>query len=123
MFNKYVNTINAKAWGCLQNLKNILCNTKVKPETGLKIYQTLIRPIIEYGSICYLTTSTTNINKLERINTTANRLAYKIPSYISKKQVFQTTQSQTITDRIIELNTKLTRSYLASDPLRHPYSN
>ena len=117
LFTKYIDNISGKAWGRLQSLKNLLQNSKLNPELGLRIYQTLIRPILEYGSICYLTASSTSFRKLERINTTANRLAYKIPSYISQQQVLLTSHSQTLRDLIINLNTKLTRNYLLSDPL------
>ena len=116
-FHTYIDHICAKAWTRLSSLKNLLLNRNLNPKTGQKIYKVLIRPILEYGSICYISTSKTKLRKLERIHVTANRLAFKIPSYISEKQVLLTAKMQPLYDRLTELNTRITRRLIKKDQL------
>lgn len=57
-------------------------STKAAPITVLKVYQSYNRPVFEYSSLAWKTTSTQQKHKLQIIQNTAIRAAYRLPKYI-----------------------------------------
>ena len=57
-----------------------------------------------YGSIAILPNGKKNLNKLERIHTTAICVAYKIPGYISTKTVLETANLSDLCSYIFDFN-------------------
>ena len=86
----------------------------MSPRNNVKIYNTLLRPVLEYGSIAFISTSKTNLVKIENIHTKALRLA-QIPGYISKKLVLEAANSPFLIKRLIDLNSKRIKCIIASD--------
>ena len=105
-FNNHINNIIARTRGTIASLGNLCSNHNISINTGLNIYRSYIRPVIEYGSITFITTSKTNIKKLERIHLNALKRIIKTPRYTSSQQVLQTTNSSSIFDRLNIINKK-----------------
>ena len=61
----------------------ILANSGVEPKILIKLYKCYVRPIIEYGSASFMATSTTQFERLRRIQNEAIRVSLKLPGYIN----------------------------------------
>lgn len=75
----------------------------------------MLRPILGYCSISFLTFPQSTILTIERFQVTALRLAQKIPRYVSSKLVLKAANIVPFFDRIKSLNTKLTLKLLPID--------
>lgn len=111
----HIDDVIGKAWIRLKSVKPIFYNRAMSVKTNIRIYKCLIRPILEYGSITYLTSSTSSINDLERFQTNALRLALRIPRYIPQKLVLQAADTNPLLDRIKAQNTKIIKKLLPID--------
>ena len=72
-----------------------------------------IRPLFEYGSIAFLTSSNTNINKLQKLQNSAIQSACYLPIYINKSILHSVAQIPTVSQRLLELNTKLLKTMVS----------
>ena len=78
----------AKAYKRLNLLRMISSlSTKHKPDMLLKLYESIIRPIFEYSSICSITAAETHIEKLQLLQNQALRAILKTPSYVATKDL------------------------------------
>ena len=62
----------------------ILVNKKwgPSPATILEIYKQCVRPIFEYGIVSTITVSETVITKIQRVQNSFIRLAFRLPKYV-----------------------------------------
>lgn len=79
-------------------------NSKLSPEVRIKIYRSVIRPIMTYGSIAWHTASNTTLRQLETIQNKTLRIATGAPFYMRNEQIRRETNTPTITEFINKLN-------------------
>ena len=69
----------------------ILVNKKWGPSlsTILQIYKQCVRPLFEYGIVSTITVSETVITKIQRVQNSFNRLALRLPKYVSARLLYE----------------------------------
>ena len=112
-FSEHIKEICTGAQKRLNLLKLLSSKRKLDPYTGINLYKMYIRPLFEYGSIAFLTSSNTNINKLQKLQNSAIRSACYLPTYINKKILHSVAQIPTLSQRLLELNTKLLKTMVS----------
>ena len=101
----------------------ILVNKKwgPSPSTILQIYKQCVRPIFEYGSLSTITTSDTNISKIQRLQNKFIRLALRLPKYISVKLLHDSCGLPYVKDRLLFCVTKtlerISKNCLVEEPI------
>ena len=73
----------------------------------MKLYKIYVRPIIEYGSIAFLTAPKTQLDRLENIQNEAIRISLRLPKYIRKSLLNEYASIESIDDRLSTLSTSL----------------
>ena len=112
-FSEHIKEISTRAQKRLNLLKLLSSKRKLDPYTGINLYKMYIRPLFEYGSIAFLTSSNTNINKLQKLQNSAIRSACYLPIYINKSILHSVAQIPTVSQRLLELNTKLLKTMVS----------
>ena len=91
-----------KAYKRLNLLRHLSSLFKTpSPNTMIHLYNTLIRPIFEYGSICIINAAECHMNKLQLLQNQALRVVTKNPMYISIKDLHDITGTQPIKTHLI----------------------
>ena len=106
VFKKHFEAIVSKSLKHI-NVLRLLSRSNVKPKTLVQLYKTYIRPIIEYGSFCFLAAPKQNMSMLEKIQNQALRICLHLPSYIRTSLLHEYASIKTLTDRLHSLNKKL----------------
>ena len=70
------------------------------PNTILYTYKTYIRPIIEYGSILFAHADQRLLKKLQSIETTAIKIAYRLPTWSTNHWCYKLVTFDKILDRL-----------------------
>ena len=71
-------------------LRKIAFAQKYKfPKQVLSLFNALVKPVFEYGSICFLNMKPTHWNKIDKLYTQALRKFLRIPSYFADERVLQ----------------------------------
>ena len=110
----------AKAYKRLNLLRMISSmSTKNKPEMLLKLYESIIRPIFEYSSICSKTTAECHTEKLQLLQNQALRSVLKTPAYVSVKDLHDLAGISQIKDHL----TYFARKQLENIKTRSPIVN
>ena len=81
VFKKHFEAIVSKSLKHI-NVLRLLSRSNVKPKTLVQLYKTYIRPIIEYGSFCFLAAPKQNMSMLDKIQNQTLRICLHLPSYI-----------------------------------------
>lgn len=111
----HINEILKTAWWKLKCLQNLFLNRNTSSDNNIRIYNTLLRPIFEYGSFAFLATTKTNLSKLENMHVKALRWAQKIPSHISKDLVLDAANSPSLIERLIDYNSNRIKKIIIND--------
>ena len=93
-----------------QKRLNVLCvlsRSKAEPKVLVQLYKTYIRPIIEYGSFCFLAAPKQQFMKLDKIQNEALRTCLHLPSYIRTSLLHEYASVKTLSTRLFDLNKKL----------------
>ena len=89
------------------NVLRVLSHNGAEPVTLMKLYKIYIRPIIEYGSIAFMSAPKTQLSRLQRIQNDAIRICLKLPRYIRTNLLHEYASIEPIADRLLKLNTSL----------------
>ena len=102
-FTDHFDEIEKKATSRL-NVFKLLVKNGVENNTLLRLYKTYVRPLLEYGSISYLST---NLQRLQQIQNQFIRLSLCIPRYIRTNLIHEAAGLKSVADRLLELNQRL----------------
>ena len=81
---QHITKITNKAYGRLNLLRAIASLSSKHNATLLgKIYDSTIKSIFEYSSVCIVSAANVHLEKLQRIQKEALRIVLKVPAYIS----------------------------------------
>ena len=105
-FNKHIDLIQSKTTKRLNVLK-VLARHGVEPKILIKLYKIYVRPISEYGSASFVATSTTQLDRLQRIQNDAIRVSLKLPKYIRTELLHEYASLEPIRDRLLSMNSVL----------------
>lgn len=84
----HIKLLHEKGIKCLTGLRPILNRqSNLSPYTKLRIYKTLIRPVITYAAPVWSSTSDSNYSKLQVIQNKALKTAYNTPYYTNLKRL------------------------------------
>ena len=73
----------------------------------MKLYKSYIRPIIEYGSIAFISASKTQMDRLLSIEHNAIRTCLRLPRYIRNSLLHEYASLEPLSVRLIKFNKKL----------------
>ena len=102
-FDKHFKEIVKKAAARL-NIFKLLVKNGVGNGALLRLYKTYVRPLFEYGSIAFLPSNTT---RLQRLQNDFIRLTLRLPSYIRTDLIHEAAGLDKVKDRLLELNKRL----------------
>ena len=92
----------AKAYKRINILKHLASlSTKPNPNTLIQLYSSIIQPIFEYGSLCYINAAEVHLDKLQLLQNQALRVVMQIPKFTSIKDLHDCTGSTLIKDHLI----------------------
>ena len=105
-FKKHTDSIQSRSTTRLNVLK-VLARNGVDSKTLIKLYKIYVRPITEYGSAAFVATTTTQLDRLKRIQNEAIRVCLKLPRYIRTDLLHEYASLEPITDRLLAMNHSL----------------
>ena len=105
-FKKHIDSIQSRSTTRLNVLK-VLARNGVDSKTLIKLYKIYVRPITEYGSAAFVATTTTQLDRLKRIQNEAIRVCLKLPRYIRTDLLHEYASLEPITDRLLAMNHSL----------------
>ena len=105
-FKNHFDSITNKATKRLNVLK-VLAYNGTEPKTLMKLYKSYIRPIIEYGSIAFISASKTQMDRLLSIEHNAIRTCLRLPRYIRNSLLHEYASLEPLSVRLIKFNKKL----------------
>ena len=88
-----------------------------KPDNLLRIYQSTIRSIFEYSSLCVLNAAECHIEKLQVVQNQALRLILGTPSYVARKDLHDCAGIPTIKDHLTNFARERLKSMQSTSPL------
>lgn len=81
-------SLHDKGMKCLSGLRPLLNRqSNLSPYTKLRIYKSLVRPVITYAAPVWSSTSDTNFSKLQVVQNKALKIAYNTPYYTNLKRL------------------------------------
>jgi len=102
----------------LNIIKILSCKTwKLRPDTLMNIYKSLIRSIMEYSSILYPLISQRSFKKLEIIQNKAIRISYKCGWRENTSELLAMAKLDDLKQRFDELNSRYLEKCLLSNEL------
>ena len=90
---------------------------KHKPEMLLKLYESIIRPVFEYGSICSITAAECHIDKLQVLQNQALRAILKTPSYVATRDLHDLAGIPQIKEHLTQFARKQLEKTTARSPI------
>ena len=105
-FNKHIDVIQNKSTRRINVLK-ALARNGVEPKILIRLYKIYVRPILEYGSASFISATTTQFDRLNRIQNSAIRASLNLPKYIRSSLLNEYSGLEPIKDRIYKLNRSL----------------
>ena len=105
-FNKHIDVIQNKSTRRINVLK-ALARNGVEPKILIRLYKIYVRPILEYGSASFISATTTQFDRLNRIQNSAIRTSLNLPKYIRSSLLNEYSGLEPIKDRIYKLNRSL----------------
>ena len=92
----------AKAYKRLNILRHLASLTKKpNPNTLLHLYKSIMRPIFEYASLCYINAADVHFDKIQLIQNHALRIVMQSPRYTLITDLHDCTGSQPIKTHLI----------------------
>ena len=88
-----------------------------RPDNLLKIYNSTIRSIFEYSSLCITNAAETHIEKIQIVQNQALRLVLGTPSYVAIKDLHDCAGAKTVKDHLKEFARKRLTAIQATSPL------
>ena len=105
-FKKQTNSIYDRAMKRLNVLRVLSANGTDAP-TLMKLYKIYVRPIIEYGSIAFMSAPKTQLSRLEQIQNEAIRICLRLPRYIRTSLLHEYASIEPVYERLKKLNVSL----------------
>ena len=102
-FNKHIDNICTRANQRI-NVLRALARSGVSAPVVMKLYKVYILPLMEYGSSSFISTSTSNISKLQKVQNEANRISLRLPRYISTNLLHEYAGIGKVMDRLLDKN-------------------
>ena len=81
----------------------------------VRLYQTYVRPLFEYGSISFLST---NVKQLQRVQNDFIRISLRLPNYIRSDLLHEAAGLELLETRLRYLNCKLIKKMLVHEPIK-----
>ena len=81
----------------------------------VKLYKTYVRPVLEYGSMSFLTA---NLTQLQKIQNDFIRLAMRLPAYLRTDLIHEAAGLEPIKERFLSLNCNLMKKILVQDDVQ-----
>ena len=100
-FNKHINNICTRANQRI-NVLRALARSGVSSPVVMKLYKVYILPLMEYGSPAFISTSKSNISKLQKVQNEAIRISLRLPRYISINLLHEYAGIEKIGDKLID---------------------
>ena len=98
------------------NLFKMLVKNGVENHVLVRLFKTYVRPLFEYGSICFLPA---DINRLQKIQNEFIRLSLKLPRYIRTSLIHEAAGIELVEKRLIDLNQRLLRKMTELETIRN----
>lgn len=114
-FRHHFEEIHKKVKSRIPLLKLIAGNhnlTKAQPNITLSVYNTMIRPLMEYAPTALIMFTESQFNLLEKQRIKAYKIAYHLPNYINKEYIIDDMDQNSPKTRI----QKLARKYIERQP-------
>ena len=92
-------------------------SNKSRPENLLKIYNSTIRSIFEYSSLCIINAAETHIDKLQLIQNQALRIILSTPAYISINDLHDCSGTKRLKDHLKDFARKRLNSLRNTSPI------
>ena len=110
-----------KAYKRLNLLRMIASmSTEHKPDMLATLYNSIIRPVFEYSSICTVTTAECHMEKLQLLQNQALRSILKTPNYVSVKDLHDLSGISLIKGHLISFARKQLENMKSHSPLIQP---
>ena len=93
----------------------MLIKNGVENHVLIRLFKTYVRPLIEYGSICFLPA---DINRLQKIQNEFIRLSLKLPRYIRTSLIHEAAGIELVEKRLMDLNQRLLRKMTELETIR-----
>ena len=117
-FSKHIDSISNRATKRI-NLLKMLARHGVNPTTLMRLYKIYIRPLSEYGSASFITTPSSQFDRLKRIENESIRASLQLPKYIRTTLLHEYASLEPIKDRLLKLNASLlSRMKLHNDDVK-----
>ena len=84
-------------WGC-------------NPKTIMRIYKTYVRPVLEYGAIVMISAAQVHLEKLQKVQNKALRIAFKKPIHTRITDLHEMAGIEPIRERLQTLSNKFVHS-------------
>ena len=105
-FKNHIDSITNKASRRINVLK-VLAHDGIKPKALMKLYKSYIRPIIEHGSIAFISASKNQMERLQMIENNAIKTCLRLPRYIRDSLLHEYASLELLSVRLIRFNKKL----------------
>ena len=89
------------------------------PTTILQIYKQCVRPLFEYGIVSSITVWESVINKIQRVQNSFIRLAFRLPKYASARLLHEASGLPYVRERLITVGQKHLARMHASPLVEH----
>ena len=110
--------VTTRAYQRLNLLRTIsTMSSKHNPEMLMTLYQSIIRPIFEYSSICSITAAECHTDKLQLIQNQSLRVILKTPAYVATKDLHDASGLVPIKSHLIEIGSKRINSFIKNSPI------
>ena len=110
----------AKAYKRLNLLRHLSSLwKKPKPNTMICLYNSILRPIFEYGSICFVNAAEVHLDKLQLVQNQALRVVMKSPRYMAIKDLHDCTGSLPMRQHLICHARKRLETMKRTSPILH----
>ena len=82
----------------------------------MRLYKTYVRPIVEYGSVAFMSAPKTQLSRLQQIQNEAIRICLRLPKYIRTSLLHEYASIEPISVRLLRLNGKLLNTMKLKNP-------
>ena len=89
------------------NVLRVLASNGTDAPTLMRLYKIYVRPIIEYGSVTFMSAPKTQLSRLQQMQNEAIRICLRLPRYIRTELLHEYASIEPIFVRLVMLNGKL----------------
>jgi hypothetical protein len=89
------------------NIFRILRKGGVDNKTMIRMYKMYIRPLFEYGSICFISAAASEMKKFQVLQNEFLRVCLRIPRYIRSDLLHEAAGIETIKERLDQLSNRI----------------